>query len=121
MSNLVRCDFQIDMLHYCLAAPKERTVSALHSYKRHQKDLAVCQHQHLKVVKLINFACFKSEFRFALALLQIANSLEKMVIKPGPGKFSFDLMPREPRYLRVRERAKQLEANLPHGAKLLIL
>ena len=73
------------------------------------------------MVKLINFACFKSEFRFALALLQIANSLEKMVIKPGPGKFSFDLMPREPRYLRVRERAKQLEANLPHGAKLLIL
>ncbi|KAL3526152.1 hypothetical protein ACH5RR_014524 [Cinchona calisaya] len=97
---------------YTERVPKQEMVSHLLSHKRAEADLrAHHHHQCLKVVKLINFACYKTDFRFALAILQIAKSLEKIIISPGPGYFG------TVRILTIRERSKQAA----YGAKLVIL
>lgn len=112
----------VELLYYCPASEQTR-IFALHGYRHVQQEITAHHHLHLKVVKLTNFACYKSDFRFALALVQISKSLQKMIIKPGSGRFQFDEISteREARFLRVRECAKKLEANLPRGAELVLL
>ncbi|XP_027163142.1 putative F-box/LRR-repeat protein At3g28410 isoform X1 [Coffea eugenioides] len=103
------------VMFYDSLASKEAIATGLRRYNRAKADLTAHGHPCLKVIKLINFAGYRSDFRFALALLQIAKSLEKIIIKPGPGFLGAE------RIATVRERAKQLEANLPQGAELLIV
>lgn len=102
------------MMFYDSVASTEMIADGLHYYNSAKADLTAYGHPCLKVIKLIDFAFYRSDFRFALALLQITKSLEKIIIKPGPGWLGAE------RTSTVRERAKQLEANLPQGAELLI-
>ncbi|CAI9098537.1 OLC1v1035202C1 [Oldenlandia corymbosa var. corymbosa] len=58
-----------------------------HGYQsfRAKELLKTYRHEHLRVVKLINSGLYGTEFRFVLYLLQMATSVEKVVIKPGRG------------------------------------
>lgn len=94
---------------------KQVLVAALCTSKEAEAKLNNHHHKYLKVVKLKDFACYRAEYRFARSLLQIAKSLEKVVIAPGRGYLGAE------RITTVRERIMQLKANLPPGAELVVL
>ncbi|KAA8532869.1 hypothetical protein F0562_033014 [Nyssa sinensis] len=70
----------------------------------------------LKVVELIGFVGCATDIGLAKYLLKNASSLEKIIIKPLP---RMDCMKLEK--VTARERARQLRADLPPGAELVIL
>ncbi|KAL3528749.1 hypothetical protein ACH5RR_008071 [Cinchona calisaya] len=107
--------FVVQFLYDVYPPKQEMATRLLDDYKRVEADFSDYHHQCLELVKLIDFACYPSDFKFASALLQIAKSLDTIIISPGNGYHGHD------RISTVREQAKKLEPYLPHGAKLVIL
>ncbi|KAL3528750.1 hypothetical protein ACH5RR_008072 [Cinchona calisaya] len=105
---------------YEARAPEQLMAAGLLHYERFETDFRDHHHPCLKLVKLIDIACYQSDLKFASALLQIAKSLDKIIIRPGTGYHGPGYLGPE-KISTVRERAKSLEAYLAHGAKLVIL
>ncbi|XP_059662117.1 putative FBD-associated F-box protein At5g56690 [Cornus florida] len=90
------------------------------TYLHAVKEATKCHHQCLKVVELCGFNGISgSEVELVLHILEIAASLEKIIIDTRlviPSEFS-----REAQIEAARERARQLKTRLPATIELVIL
>lgn len=89
--------------------------------ERGQRILKANKHPHLclKVVEIVGFVGCSLDIKFARYLLNNAVTLERLSIDPRL-PYQLDFMTTKEKNL-IRERARQLESELPPGAKLVIL
>lgn len=89
--------------------------------ERGQRILKANKHPHLclKVVEFVGFVGCSLDIKFARYLLNNAVTLERLSIDPRL-PYQLDFMTTKEKNV-IRERARQLESELPPGAKLVIL
>ncbi|XP_059668577.1 F-box/LRR-repeat protein At3g26922-like [Cornus florida] len=85
------------------------------SADNYEKKYTKCHHQCLKVVELVGFVGSRKEIDLLLHLIEIAASLEKIIIDPRPTFYPAKIM--EP----ARKRAEWLKTRLPATIELVIL
>ncbi|KAF7135717.1 hypothetical protein RHSIM_Rhsim08G0184100 [Rhododendron simsii] len=87
------------------------------------KEVTSGRFESLKVVKIVGWVGNAADMELAVYLLEKAVSLDKMIIDPGHPSLLIRSVFEESRKKgedAARERAKQLERNLPAGTKLVI-
>ncbi|XP_059662620.1 putative F-box/FBD/LRR-repeat protein At5g62970 [Cornus florida] len=86
-----------------------------------EKEATKCHHQCLKVVELIGFVGTSREIDLVMHILEVAPSLEKLIIDPRPVLYIVG-HPGDVRRMETgKERALQLKTRLPATVKLVIL
>ncbi|KAH7850365.1 hypothetical protein Vadar_031685 [Vaccinium darrowii] len=115
-----------DARNYVLSDPDtSHILSNPDTSQKHDRVAAKHQHDHLKVVELVGFMGHETELELASHLLEIAVSLDKMIINPrrliSLSNRVLELFVDIEALQRARKRARQLEAKLPPKVDLVVL